>query len=96
MYMKNSVKQVSQIVKSMPQSAFKNSHGEPFVIYSNGNSVFMSGTEVDMMVDEESKMDGILPLFNASFNIWAVDELYKLGEALKDVAVKNGYTPEKE
>lgn len=92
--MKNNVKQMSQIVKSMPKSEFRNEHGEPFAIYSNGNSVFMSGTEVDMMVDEENKMDGILPLFNSSFNYWAKDELYKLGEALKDVAVQNGYTPE--
>lgn len=93
--MKNSVKQVSQIIKSMPKAEFKNSYGEPFTIYSNGNTVFMSGTEVDMMVEEESKMDGILPLFNTNFNIWSKDELYKLGDALKDVAVQNGYDPEK-
>lgn len=78
----------------MPKSEFRNGYGEPFVIYSNGMTVFMSGSEVDMMVEEESKMDGILPLFNASFNIWSRDEIYKLGEALKDVALQNGYDPE--
>lgn len=92
--MKNHVKQVSKIIKDMPKSEFKNSYGEPFTIYSNGTSVFMSGTEVDMMADEADKMDGILPLFNASFNIWSADELYKLGDALKSVAVQNGYEPE--
>lgn len=93
--MKNHVKQVSKIIKEMPQAEFRNSYGEPFTIYSNGTLVFMSGTEVGMMVDGDEQMDGILPLFNASFNIWAKDELYKLGEALKDVAVQNGYNPEK-
>lgn len=94
--MKNSLKEVSKIIKNMPKSEFRNSYGEPFVIYSNGTSVFMSGSEVDMMVDDKDKMDGILPLFNASFNIWSADELYKLGDALKDVAVQNGYREEEE
>lgn len=94
--MKNHVKQVSKIIKDMPKSEFKNSYGEPFTIYSNGTLAFMSGTEVDMTVGGDEKMDGILPLFNASFNIWSKDELYKLGEALKDVAVQNGYNPEEE
>jgi hypothetical protein len=89
--MKNNLKSVTKIIKDMPLSKFTNEYGEPFTIYSNGNAVFMSGSEVDMMVDDKDKIDGILPLFNPAFSIWSKDELWKLGEALQDVALQNGY-----
>lgn len=94
--MKNNIKQVSGIIRKMPSSKFSNEYGEDFTIYSNGNTVYMEGDEVNAMVDENNKFDGILPLFNPAFSIWSVDELWKLGASLQDVAVQNGYSTEQD
>lgn len=77
-----SEKQVRKIIEQMPSAEFINEHGEKFVIYSNGTSVYMGGDEVNMMVDPKHVFAGVIPLFNSHFNIWSEDELYKLGETL--------------
>ncbi len=72
---------------------FKNEHGEEFTIYSNGVMVFISGNEIDAMVDQQYKsQDGILQLFNEWFSIWNPEDLYLLGKALQEVS---GYKEEK-
>jgi hypothetical protein len=77
--------QVRKIIAEMPSKSFVNEHGEEFTIYSNGISVYMSGSEVDMMVDNKHVFAGVIPLFNNHFNIWSDDELYKLGVALAEL-----------
>lgn len=78
---------IKPLLKEFLKSTFRNEHGEKFTIYSDGTSVYMSGNEVDMMVDPKNKSeDGVIPLFNPSFNVWSDEELYKLGKALQKVS----------
>ena len=72
-------------VENLPKYSFENEHGERFHIHSNGITVFMSGDEVNMMVNEEDKVAGFVPLFNQAFSVWSSEELYKLGEALMEL-----------
>jgi len=74
---------LAEYIKDLKTVSFTNKHGEKFYIHSNGITVFMSGDEVNMMVDPKKTIDGYLPLFSSSFGIWSADELYKLGDALK-------------
>lgn len=84
---------LSRYIKELPFSRFTNEYGEIFNVHSNGNTVFLSGNEVDAMVDENKKFEGYVPLFNPNFNVWSNDELFKLGQALMQVSIENGYKP---
>ena len=68
---------------------FQNIHGERFYIHTNHVMVFMSGDEVNAMVDDKHKMklngQDMIHLFNPAFSIWSKDELNKLGRALMDL-----------
>lgn len=78
--------QVIEIIELMKTAEFKNKHGEKFVIHSNGIYVFMSGDEVNAMVDDKKKVGKkYLPLFNPDFSIWNKEELYALGKALMEL-----------
>lgn len=81
-------KDIAEYIRKMPQVSFLNEHGEKFTLYSNGISVFMEGDEVDMMVDNKNKIEGIIQLFSPAFNIWSANELVKLGEAIKELGKK--------
>lgn len=65
---------------------FQNIHGERFYIHTNNIMVFMSGDEVNAMVDDKYKMklngQDMIHLFNPAFSIWSKDELYQLGKSL--------------
>lgn len=87
---------LSRYIKDLPFSRFSNEYGEVFNIHSNGTTVFVSGSEVDSMVDESKQIEGYVPLFNPNFNVWSNDELFKLGQSLIDVAVQNGHKPEED
>ena len=81
--------ELAEMISHLPSVDFENEHGESFRIHSNGIRTFMSGSEVDMMVDPELKIMGkYIELFNESFNIWNVFELEKLGESLVKLAGK--------
>lgn len=69
-------------ILEMPSTRFKNKHGEKFTIHSNGMLTFISGDEVDAMVDPTKTIGGYLQLFNPSFSIWTKEELLRLGESL--------------
>lgn len=76
-------------IAAMPSTSFKNEYGEKFTLHTNGVSVFMSGDEVNAMVDEKRfpKIDHkYINLFNPGFSIWNVIELDKLGKALQKLA----------
>lgn len=85
---------VEEAIKRLPSSTFVNEHGENFTVYSDGITAILGGDEVDAMVDGKKKLYGMVCLFNDAFSIWSAEELYKLGDALKDVSIKNGYKPE--
>lgn len=72
-------------IKGMKTVSFKNKHGEKFNIHSNGVNVFMSGDEVDAMVEPGKTLGGYIPLFNEAFSIWSAEELAELGQALVDL-----------
>jgi len=76
---------VNKIIKALPSASFTNEYGEEFTVSSNSMVVFISGDEVDMMVDDDKKMGAYIPLFNNNFSIWSKDELYKLGKALMEL-----------
>lgn len=73
-------------IRSFPTTTFKNKHGEEFTLHTNGSMVFISGSEIEMMVDPDDTIDGMLPLFSDHLNIWGRNELYKLGEALQKIS----------
>ena len=84
--MKEPTKQeMIKYIDNLPSKSFTNEHGEVFTIHSDGVLVFMSGDEVNAMVDNNLKMGKYIPLFNQSFSIWSKGELYKLGEALMEL-----------
>lgn len=75
-----------KMIDKLPKAEFVNEHGERFVIHSTGSAVYMSGDEVNMMVDDKNKIvKKYIPLFSPHFSIWSKDELYKLGEALMEL-----------
>lgn len=74
--------EMTRIIEKMPSASFENKHGESFTIHSDGITTFLSGDEVDAMVDAEKTINGYLPLFNDAFGTWSKEELHKLGEAL--------------
>jgi hypothetical protein len=78
-------KEVIEILNTLPSTSFTNEHGEKFVIATNGLSVYMAGDEVNMMVDDENKAGGWIPLFNPKFNMWSKGELRQLGKALQEL-----------
>lgn len=91
-----SKKAVAEYVAKLPVAKFTNDYGEKFGIHSDGVVVFLSGDEVRAMVREEVTIplengDSCIPLFGPNFNIWSKGELFKLGQALKEVAILNGY-----
>jgi hypothetical protein len=76
-------KEIKDYIEKMPHDVFVNEHGEKFVIYSNGINVFMSGDEINAMVDDKDKIAGkYVSLFNPAFSIWSASELYQLGAAI--------------
>lgn len=87
---------LSRYIGELPFSRFTNEHGEVFDIHSNGVTAFMSGSEVDSMVDDNKRFEGYIPLFNPNFNMFSNEELFKIGNALQDVAIQNGYRMETE
>lgn len=82
---KQQLPSMDELIKSMKKAEFRNEHGELFNLYSNGITVLMSGDEVRAMVDPAKTIEGYIPLFNSSFNIWSAEELYKLGLALVEL-----------
>ena len=78
-------KQLTAYIKTMPSASFKNEHGEKFTIHSNGLTVWISGDEVNAMVDPKKTVMGYLPLFTSAFSIWSKEELYLLGKALQEL-----------
>jgi hypothetical protein len=80
-----STPEMVEFIKSMPMVSFENEHGEKFNISSNGLTAFISGDEVNAMVDRTATIGGFIPLFNQAFNIWSKDELYRLGKALMEL-----------
>lgn len=80
-----SSKELASAIRKMRSISFENEHGENFIIYSDGLSVYMEGDEVNAMVDPKYTVDGILPLFGSHFNIWSRDELYALGCAISEL-----------
>lgn len=75
-----------EVREKFKKVSFTNKHGEQFNLYSDGVSVIMDGDEVRDMVADEHKIGGLINLFNPVFSIWNVDEIAKLGQALKDLA----------
>lgn len=79
-------KQADEVMSTMKTASFTNEHGEKFNIHTNGTFVFMSGDEVNAMVDDKHKIAGkYLPLFNEAFSIWDKEELNALGKALQEL-----------
>lgn len=75
-----------KMVDDLPKAEFKNKHGERFVLHSSGTSVYMSGDEVNAMVDDDKKIvKKYIPLFNPNFSIWSKEELYEIGKALMEL-----------
>ncbi len=74
------------LIENLPSVSFFNEHIEKFTIHSNGIFVFMSGDEVDAMVDDKNKVEGkYIQLFNSAFSVWSKEELHKLGKALQEL-----------
>ena len=73
------------MIDSMPSATFRNKHGEKFVIHSDGITVWMSGDEVNMMVDDKKKIGKYINLFNPVFSVWSKEELFQLGSALMEL-----------
>lgn len=79
-------KALKDSIESMKKVSFKNRHGEVFTIHCDGILTFMSGDEIDAMVEDDVKIaDRYIPLFNERFNIWDKEELYKLGQCLMEL-----------
>lgn len=75
-----------KVIEQLPHKEFKNEHGEKFVIHTNGVVVYMSGDEVNMMVDNKYKIgDKYIQLFNEQFGVWSPAELSGLGEVLQQL-----------
>lgn len=75
-----------KMIDKLPKAEFKNEHGERFILHSSGTAVYMSGDEVNAMVDDKNKIAKLyLPLFSPHFSIWSSEELYKLGQALMEL-----------
>lgn len=86
-------KELEEILKKAPYVSFKNEHGEVFNLHLPTQFifpvVFMSGDEVDMMVEDKHKFAGkYVGLFGNDFNMWTPDELTELGKALQKLAKK--------
>lgn len=82
-------KELGEMIGKLPSASFKNKHGEVFTLHATTATVFMSGDEVDAMVDDSMKIDGkYINIFNEEFSVWNIDEIKQLGEALIEVAGK--------
>ncbi len=81
-----------KVIRSLPAFVFKNEHGEQFNIYADSTTVYIGGSEVEMMVPySTSKIgDDIICLFNHNFNIYTREEMYRIGEGLMAL-----YAPDK-
>ena len=79
----------SEVKLKLKTGEFQNIHGEKFRIHTNGIYAFMSGDEVNAMVDDKHKFklngEDMIHLFNPCFSIWSKDELNKLGRTLMDL-----------
>lgn len=81
-----SEKEFKEMLDNMSSTEFKNIHGEVFKLYSNGITILMGGDEVNAMVDDKHKTNGVIPLFNSKFNIWSAAELFELGACIQYLA----------
>jgi hypothetical protein len=79
-------KELAKHFKSMKKVSFKNSHGEKFNICTDGMTYWLSGDEVNAMVEPYKTIGGYLPLFSSAFNIWSKEEIKELGLALVKLA----------
>lgn len=88
-YVEATHEELVAFIEGLPRMEFTNPHGEKFTLHSQGITVFMSGSEVDTMVDDIHKIAGkYINIFNPAFQIWNVSELQSFGEAITKLMTK--------